>query len=529
MTRAELDAIIAAAVSGKPVAGEPLWSSEQVAIFQWFFEGAGNLVVQARAGTGKTTTIKRAFGFAPEDDILYVVFNKKNQREAKAKITDQRVDVLTLNSLGYRFCLRVWSGIKPDDSVELDRVKAVVGDIRDDVVDAILKLVGFAKNLYIWPSQGQLEQLAEERDIFADSDEDEDDADAWTVARVAAAALKAMELAKTRDVQGRISFNDQVWLAVAMNWVRPNYDLVVVDETQDMNYPQLVMVRKACRKSGRVCVIGDDRQAIYGFRGAAQDGMDMMRRELNAATLGLTVTYRCPKLVVAEANAIVPDYKAAATAPEGLIDSCTQVELVEQAKVGDAILSRVNAPLMSACLQLLKRGVPARIEGRDIGRQLAGIVKKLNAKSVPDFMRRLDRWETKQLARLKNAKNAEAKCAAVRDTRETLEVLAEGAASVSEIVNRLLSLFSNSDDENIKPSVVLSSVHKAKGLEWDRVFILNWTFARRKCKTEAEAKEEANIKYVAITRAKAHLTKVSEGGEPKAVKDQGDGTKAGAV
>jgi superfamily I DNA/RNA helicase len=258
---------------------------------------------------------------------------------------------------------------------------------------------------------------------------------------------------------------------------------VVVDETQDMNAPQLEMIQRLVRKGGRVVVVGDEFQAIYGFRGAVQDGMRIMRQALAARTLPMTVTRRCGKAIVALAQLTVADYKAADDAPEGEVVACDQVQLLDKVKVGDAILSRINAPLMSVCLQLLKRGTPARIEGKDIGKQLLGIVKKLNAKSVPDFFKRLSRWEDKQLSRLKNAKNNEAKCAAVRDTRETLEAVAEGCASVAEIADRILSLFQDSDKpEGQKPAVVLSSVHKAKGLEWDRTFMLGWTFNKRKPK-----------------------------------------------
>jgi hypothetical protein len=66
------------------------WSDEQKAIFAWFAGSAnGNLVVQARAGTGKTTTIKQAFSYAPESGrLLYAVFNKKtNARRRRKSLT----------------------------------------------------------------------------------------------------------------------------------------------------------------------------------------------------------------------------------------------------------------------------------------------------------------------------------------------------------------------------------------------------------------------------------------------------------
>jgi superfamily I DNA/RNA helicase len=274
---------------------------------------------------------------------------------------------------------------------------------------------------------------------------------------------------------------------------------VVIDEAQDMNVPQLEIALGSCFPNGRICVVGDDRQAIYGFRGAAQDGMEMMRKRLNAQVLGLTTTYRCPKTVVAIAAEIVTDYKAAPSAPEGIVDDLSVDALTQAAKVGDAILSRLNAPLMSTCLSLLRQGTPARIEGRDIGKQLVGMVRKLKAKSVPDFFRKLTAWGDKQKARLRQGKNWEAKVTLIEDQVLTLSAVAEDAKSVLDIETRITSLFQDTDSST-KPSVVLSSVHKAKGLEWTRVFLLEGTFKKG---TEGE---EANIYYVAVTRAKSHLT-----------------------
>ncbi|MDE2106455.1 MAG: UvrD-helicase domain-containing protein, partial [Patescibacteria group bacterium] len=346
------------------------FSPEQLAIFAHFRSGAGNLTIRARAGTGKTTTIKAAFEHAPEARILYAVFNKRNQKEAEEKIQDPRVEVKTLHSLGYAFIKRVWKNARPDDEVETDRILRAVPQFRDDreAIASILKLVGFAKNTCVQADKNKLNEICEAQDIEPQFIED---------------ALKVLEFSKQPDPQGRISFNDMVWLPVAMGWVRPWYNLVCIDEAQDMNLPQLMMARVA--SSGRVIVVGDDRQAIYDFRGAVQDGMGMMIVTLRASELGLTTTYRCPKSVVRIAAEIVPDYKAADSAPEGEVGS---VPDVSSAQIGDAILSRLNAPLMPLALSLLRKNIPARIEGRDIGRQLIGMVRTMKAKSVPHFIER---------------------------------------------------------------------------------------------------------------------------------------------
>lgn len=498
------------------------WSVEQQAIFDWFKSGDGSLLVRARAGTGKTTTIKAAFSFAPEDRMLYAVFNKKNQREAEGKITDPRVDVKTLHAVGFACIQGVWRGVKPDDDVERERVESIQKDMPEEVGGAVMKLVGFAKNTTIAPTIGDLLDIADSRSIECENYADEE-AGGWTVGKLAASALKVLEMSKIRDKQNRISFNDMVWLPVAMSWVRPMFDLVVVDEAQDMNLPQLTMAMKACKPGGRVCVVGDDRQAIYGFRGAVQNGMDMMKSKLNAKELGLTITYRCPKKVVALASAIVPDYKAADAAPEGIVEATSEHAMLDILRVEDAVLSRLNAPLMPLCLQLLRKGVSARIEGRDIGKQLSNLAKKMKGKSVPHFISKVEAWGDKQRKRAGASKHAESKIEQINDQVLTLIAVAEGAASVMEIFQRLIDLFQDSD-QTTKPAVVFSSVHKAKGLEWDRVFLLSKTFNLKgkpgSKPSPGAVLEEQNIYYVAMTRAKKHLVFAQESAQPIATSPQ---------
>ena len=481
------------------------YSAEQIAIFNWFargphspqnLNGTGHAVVTAFAGTGKTTTIKAAFEHAPEKRILYAVFNKRNQKEAEEKITDSRVEVKTLHSLGFSFIKRVWNNAKPDDNVEFDRVEQAHFNVHKVqspkiVTASIVRVIGFAKNTCIEITEKKLEEIAEAQDI------DLNGAIYWTKV-----AMGAIELARARDAQGRISFNDMVWLPVAMGWVKQWFDLVCVDEAQDMNLPQLSMARAACKTGGRIIVVGDDNQAIYGFRGAVQNGVAMMKATLRADTLTLSTTYRCPKAVVELAARIVPGYLAAPNAPQGEVSLINENKMIATAATGDAILSRLNAPLMPLALQFLRNNIPARIEGRDVGKQLIGMVRTFKAKSVEQFIEKVNEWESKQIERLEKTRTPEKKMELVHDTAETLIALADSAKEMIDVENRILSLFQDTDSTS-QPAIVLSTVHKAKGLEWNRVFVLSETFRAGK------TREESNIYYVAVTRAMKTLFLVS--------------------
>lgn len=89
------------------------WSDQQVQIFNWFKSGTGNLIVRARAGTGKTTTILEGINHAPENKILLAAFNKRIATELTEKLGDPRAEAKTLHSLGYKFLTYAWGQRPP--------------------------------------------------------------------------------------------------------------------------------------------------------------------------------------------------------------------------------------------------------------------------------------------------------------------------------------------------------------------------------------------------------------------------------
>jgi superfamily I DNA/RNA helicase len=164
---------------------------------------------------------------------------------------------------------------------------------------------------------------------------------------------------------------------------------------------------------------------------------------------------------------------------------------------------------MPVCLQLLRAGVPAYIEGRNVGDRLAGIVKKVaGKKNLPavNFIAKLGAWLERVVSRIstKDAEVAEKKAQEFQDLHDTLKVLAEDCEDSKQVLQKLETLFDTSNGDS-RRFVVLSTVHKGKGLEWDRVFVLKSTLAKVDWESSHES-EEQNIGYVAITRARKHLT-----------------------
>ncbi len=505
-----------------------VWSAEQQNIFQWFAKTAFStfnfLAIRARAGCAKTTTLFEGIIQAVETNILYVVFNKKNQVEAEQKLatmgTTKNIMVRTWHSLGFYFLKLAWGNrLRADNWVvweQVEKALQAIENVSDSEMQTARKnkveifpkqfiflacqLIGFCKNTFCEvPTIKQVSEVADIRDIGTN---DKLDAKGFTNEKLWLVAMNAMKLALSRDNGGRISFDDMVWLPVALGIVRPTFALICADEYQDSNCPQASMMKNALLPGGRICIVGDDRQAIYSFRGANPKSIDMFKTEFTAMELPLNRTYRCPKTVVKRAAQIVPDYVAHDSAPEGIVEDMPAEKALQSVKVGDAILSRINAPLMGICLGLLKRNIRARIEGRDIGKALTKIVEDIGAKTIPDFFEKLDVWEIGQLKKIAG-RNAPSKIQNIQDSKACLETLAEVCNSIPDLLGRLDTLFQDSTyDKN--PSVVCSSVHKAKGLEWKNVFLCAETF-----RGTNPDDEESNILYVAITRAKEHLILMS--------------------
>ena len=488
----------------------PNWSPQQEAIFEWFRAAARrNLVVRARAGTGKTTTIIEGIARAPEDKILLAAFNKRIAVELQAKMRTGNAEAKTLHALGYKFVLRNWTNCRLDEKRGWRLAVATDPTAPDDMVKLIQQIAAAAKGCCPLGTVEQVAAMAEEQDLLADEEWEEE---GWTSLRLATLAKKAMAAACMRD--GTIDYDDMVFVPVANKWVRPWFDMVVIDEAQDMNACQILMAQRCAR--GRVVVVGDDRQAIYGFRGADSGSLDRLKAELKADELGLTVTYRCPKTVVERAQQYVPDFVAASTAPTGTVTTSTVEAMNTLAVPGDFILSRANAPLVGICLGFLRAGKRARVEGKDVGAGLVALVKKLRPRSIPDFLSRLTRHEAQQEKRIRKSAKAgdddrvERRISDMLDKTDTLRALAEGMAGIPELTARIEDLFCDVAAKG--GQIVCSSVHKAKGLEADRVFILSDTLRDKPVEKNGVVRqpqqEELNIAYVAVTRAKRDLVMV---------------------
>ena len=489
-----------------------VWSVQKQDIFRWFKNAeddpgynSDHLVVRARAGTGKTTTIIEGVNRAPESSILLCAFNKKIADDLTKRISNPHAEAKTLHSVGYQAIKRQWRGMPVSKGTErADSLTALVTDVRrtpKPIVRLITQLHTKGRDMLPLEATGPaLLDLA----LFFDLVPDEGWAE-YSLEWVVTQALRAIQYARDNDptYDIGIDFADMIFLPLAWNLLSKDYDMVVVDEAQDLSKAQIEIAQRLC--SGRICVVGDDKQAIYGFRGADSKSLDRLKSELGAAELPLTTTYRCCQSVVRKAQALVPDILAGVDNPEGVVDAIEGLEgLLEAVEPGQFILSRLNAPLVMITLGLLKRKKRARMAGRDIGAGIQAILRKLkllDSTPVVELLKRLQEWETKNVTRYASYGQLEL-VERTRDQAGMIFALAETSETISDLQNRIEWLFS--DDVQDHEQILCSSVHKAKGLEAERVYVLQESFYRR-----GVTPEEQNIHYVAVTRAKSHLTFVT--------------------
>jgi DNA helicase II / ATP-dependent DNA helicase PcrA len=467
------------------------WSLLQKNIFRDIAQGLGHTVVIARAGSGKTSTIVEGFKYLPKGKkTLMVAFNKAIADELKERAPSY-VDVMTLHSLGFRAIKQTFGA---DVVLENNKCFAIVGSIigedRDlwEVNQSICKCVSLCKGFLV-DTPARIGDLIDKFGI-----------EIFEYSREKFIEIVIRTLGYCKAKKNIIDFDDMIWFPFVYRLNVGKFDVVFVDEAQDLNQAQIAMVLSACKMGGRIIAVGDPAQSIYQFRGADSEAIPNFITKLGAKTLPLSVTYRCPKKVVDLAQEVVSDIIACDGAKDGIVEEVATDQLLKLVKPGDFVLSRTNAPLIKYCLKLLRAGVPANIQGRDIGSNLIYFIKKSKSKTINEFIDYVNKWREIEVKRLLSEKKDSM---VAIDKSECLLNLCEGTLTIKDLKETIEKLFNDVDDA---AKVIFSTVHKAKGLERDRVFVLKNTFRYGK----GVEGEEANLWYVAITRSKNYLFLVSK-------------------
>jgi len=430
------------------------WSQYQTDIFDFVRNGDGNATIEACPGSGKTTIIEASIKLIPPDKtVLAMAFNRGIRDELAVRLEScPNVDVHTLNSFGNSLFKGRFSKYKISNILR----KVCVKDYYR-LLKPVTKLMSLAKGNMIFEFHtDKIEDLAEEYGIDLPN-------------------FKIFKEVFELDQESRVfDFDDQIAMPLRKSLKIPKYDYVFIDEAQDLNLAKIALATKV---GGRSFWVGDRNQAIYHFAGAAYGAMD----RLPGARFPLSITYRCAKSIVKRAAQVFPGIQAASGATEGIEATISEDEFHKTVTARDVVLCRTNVPLVKECLRLIRQGKRAVVKGREISNSLVSLIKQIG---ITDLKQWYNNEKKKQ------------------DEFDTLWYLSQQFDTVEEIIGFLDCIFTNEEYD----CITLMTIHKAKGLERDRVFILRPELLPHKfAKTENELLAEKCLEYVAITRAKKEL------------------------
>ncbi len=491
----------------------------------------GVLQIKAVAGSGKSTTLEQLIARMSEYDresTLLCAFGReiKQALEARVRRNGWNCTVKTLHGIGWA-CLNRFYSVKGgerwnaqcDGSTKYRRLIEIyfinrgrdVNDKPGEAEEAMFDLVNMVRiTLTDWASKEAVYNMAISRGL------DIPDIDIMFPALQAVLNWGINGL-KEPDSKGYtyhpkewIDYTDQLWLPHVFDLTPYQFRHVMVDECQDLNRAQLELILRAVRRGGKMIFVGDPNQAIFAFAGANSKSFHEITVRLNAVVMPLDVCYRCPKEVVAFAKLIVPEMEAAPNAKMGIVQPVYEAFFFANVNPLDMVLCRTTAPLVSMFFQLIKEGKRAKVKGRDFSKQLTKIVEQIGKHegfSIEKFVEFATIWRNNQLRAIENKDNADALRESICDRSDCVIAIYEGVKamnrvtinSISDLRGHIENMFADNSEEGV---ILLSTIHRAKGLEAAIVYLLcPELIPHPMAKTEDSLEQETNLKYVAYTRA----------------------------
>lgn len=491
------------------------YSPYQNSIFDWIKSGSGHAQVIAVAGSGKTTTAVEAAKYCPKEaKILFVAFNKAIAEAFQLKLP-KGATAATLHKVGYGICRAniPWSKLnerKVDNQYRYNylglkmlwengnREKTLeYFDNREDVT----RMVSLCKGLAITPDSLTPETITQLGILYSVDTHGEGFFDCIK-------KVLTLSLAQTTV----LDFDDMIYYpAIHPEWTRNTYDFIFVDEAQDLNKAQRILIRSLLADNGRVLFIGDPAQAIYGFRGASPTSMPEIAKDFSTKELPLTVSYRCAKSIVDYAKWFFQRIESWEHSPTGLVREVQTQEFLANVHQGDFVLCRCTAPLVSACFSLLAAGKKSKIVGKDLVEMLVSeetgtILQTCQKKWGRVSEVELEMYYTERKRSLEE-KEKDVKIARLRERIDILIALTKHPQYNPLLSHKLVDLIRATFAESSGVGeIVLTTIHRAKGLEADRVWIIRPDLMPHPKATQAwQLVEEKNLQYVAATRAKSEL------------------------
>ena len=472
-----------------------IYNSYQKSIFNAISNNNTNIVITAMAGSGKTSTIVESLNYIGNDKkVLYCAFNKSIEIELNERIDKDNVVVSTLHAFGFSMLKKHIGYVR----INKNKYNSYLYKLRRNGVfdnpnvdfTIVKELVELSRH-YLSITYHDIKSVSLKYELMASHDDIE-------------LTYQILEWGCKNTLE--IDYTDMVYLPYALKIKITQYDWVFIDEAQDVSPAQRYLIIQAS-KNGHFCATGDPNQAIYGFCGADSNSFKLFLNEPNTILLPLPINYRCGKNIIESVHHIVPDIQANDNAIDGIID----VANINDIREGDMVLSRTSSPLVKLCMELLSQGKSVILNGSDIGLNLIDLLQKSNANNINELELKLDNLKNdliekfiKRYALTHAQAMATEKYSNLCDQIDALKAIAHNCKTIKDIEDKIKYLFSNSNDNK---SIFLSTVHKAKGLESDRVFILypEDFYNKKAMGTSWGRDQENNLVYVAHTRAKNEL------------------------
>lgn len=510
------------------------WNHYQLQVFDTAKDNRDrNILVKARAGSGKTTCIL-GLTACLKGKIQIVAFNKHiaDKLKNESRIPHSRVKVSTTHSLGLKLIGQELGDIRL--KVNNDKYKNL---LKSYLKKHNIDLLNIVKSLY-----PEILDLDPEKQKQALTDRKKElrkglidlidklrinllDCNlaniVWCIDRykiffplvnllinIVSKVLSYGD--KLARLKGEIDYADMIWLP--NKWqISIQYcpDTLIADECQDANPAVLGIYEAYFRAGAQIILIGDREQSIFGFAGSDYSVWDRYLKTFNPIILSLPICYRCPTSHINLTNKLIPDIKPFKGASLGNLSNCNLDTLIKTVKPKDLVICRFSLPLFEVCLACLAKGKKAYIRGRDIKSSIISLIKTVSEpweNINSEFKRKLDNYYFQRYSELKESDQE--KSAFILKDKYTIivhflkEVPLKGN-TVQDLINRISDLFEGNPEE----SIIFSTIHRAKGDEADTVWLLNsheLPFLK-KCNFKSEIQQELNLVYVALTRAKENL------------------------
>lgn len=497
----------------------------QQQILEWLTLGKGNGCCNAVAGSGKSTTLKlgaialQKSGLHPSECKI-IVFGKSNSLDLIAKFgTEWKESISTLHSAGWTL-LKDHCELRGNtrNLIKSTKYKAIAQDQgfiakrgakgtlkNEGAIDKeadFTKLIDLVRLTNSKPTKAAVIDICQHFEIQG----------VWKPEIIARAIDMVLKIGENQAMNKEsFDFTDQIWLPVKWKLApRRPYKFVLIDECQDLNAAQLELALQLAGKKGRLLFVGDPRQAIFGFAGADNRSYQKIVDRTKATELPLSICYRCPTEHIKLVKRIFPEIliEPAENAPQGSIVQCSEKDLDTHLKVGDMVISRKTAPLVSLCIKLIAKGIKATVKGRDIGETIKRDLEAIS--EVPGFTYSkfhdaVNQYKASLLAKYEGLDNEEQLKENLTDKLDALQTIytsQTNAKSIADLETYIDSLFSDESSP-----ITLSTCHRAKGLEGDRIFLhraedmpMRW-----RNQLDWQLEQEENLLYVALTRSKSEL------------------------